>query len=161
MDDDTWLSVKVAGADVTGPLLFLALMGGAYAAWSRNGGAGGRAKQGRWVYDRALGGRKVGLAAVGAVRRGGAACVVLAAAERKPGRRRCSRHMLTCALADAAAAAARGGHQIWVPFRSDGDASSELPPHLSDADFDELTNVAATKAAAARREAAPYQPPAW
>jgi hypothetical protein len=59
-DDDVWLSIKVAGADVTGPLAFLLLFGGIYAAWSSSTAAKARQQQGRWVYDRSLGGKKVG-----------------------------------------------------------------------------------------------------
>jgi hypothetical protein len=55
-----WLSIKVAGADVTGPLAFLLLFGGIYAAWSSSTAAKARQQQGRWVYDRGLGGKKVG-----------------------------------------------------------------------------------------------------
>lgn len=58
-DDDTWLSIKVAGADVTGPLAFALLFGGIYAAWSSSNEAKARQQQGRWVYDRGLGGKKV------------------------------------------------------------------------------------------------------
>eukprot|EP00882_Tetradesmus_deserticola_P011380 GHRQ01012040.1.p1 GENE.GHRQ01012040.1~~GHRQ01012040.1.p1 ORF type:complete len:479 (+),score=200.79 GHRQ01012040.1:87-1523(+) len=58
-DDDAWLSVRVAGADLTGPLSFLLLFGGIYAAWSSSTAAKARQQQGRWVYDRGLGGKKV------------------------------------------------------------------------------------------------------
>jgi hypothetical protein len=58
-DDDVWLSIKVAGADLTGPLAFLLLFGGIYAAWSSSTAAKARQQQGRWVYDRGLGGKKV------------------------------------------------------------------------------------------------------
>jgi hypothetical protein len=59
-DEDVGLSIKVAGADVTGPLAFLLLFGGIYAGWSSSTAAKARQQQGRWVYDRSLGGKKVG-----------------------------------------------------------------------------------------------------
>lgn len=58
-DDDVWVQIKVAGADVTAPLAFLLLMGGVYYGWDRSNAAAARQKRGRWVYDRSLGGKKV------------------------------------------------------------------------------------------------------
>jgi hypothetical protein len=63
-DDDGFISIHVAGADVTGPLLFLVLMGGGYYAYATDlyGRLTGKTRQGakgKWVYDRSLGGKKV------------------------------------------------------------------------------------------------------
>eukprot|EP00878_Enallax_costatus_P032758 GHUV01036024.1.p1 GENE.GHUV01036024.1~~GHUV01036024.1.p1 ORF type:complete len:219 (+),score=46.72 GHUV01036024.1:134-790(+) len=59
-DDDTMLSIKVAGADITGPLAFLLLFGGVYYGWQRSTMAAAKQRKGRWVYDRSLGGKRVG-----------------------------------------------------------------------------------------------------
>lgn len=63
-DEDALLSVRLLGADVTGPLTFLLLLGGAWYAWStdlvgRLTGRRGFGRRGKWVYDRSLGGKKV------------------------------------------------------------------------------------------------------
>eukprot|EP00878_Enallax_costatus_P010248 GHUV01010698.1.p1 GENE.GHUV01010698.1~~GHUV01010698.1.p1 ORF type:complete len:261 (+),score=73.57 GHUV01010698.1:134-916(+) len=59
VDDDTILSIKVAGADITGPLAFLLLFGGVYFGWQRSTTAAAQQRKGRWVYDRSLGGKKI------------------------------------------------------------------------------------------------------
>lgn len=77
-DDDAMLSIRVAGADLTGPLAFLTLMGGVYYGWQRSQTAGARRKQGRWVYDRSMGGKKVWWAKWGWVGGWGGALLQLA-----------------------------------------------------------------------------------
>lgn len=59
-EDDTLLSIKVGGADITAPLAFLALFGGVYYGWQQSKGAARKQQKGRWVYDRSLGGKRVG-----------------------------------------------------------------------------------------------------
>ncbi|KAF8070922.1 hypothetical protein HT031_001003 [Scenedesmus sp. PABB004] len=61
-DDDALLSIRVGGADFTGPLAFGLIFAGVWAGWQRSKAAGGRAAKGRWVYDRSMGGKKVWVA---------------------------------------------------------------------------------------------------
>lgn len=63
--DDVWLSIKVMGADITGPLVFLLLGLGAYLGYTRGSLTGKASAKGRWVYDRSLGGKKVWVPATG------------------------------------------------------------------------------------------------
>ncbi|KAI8469449.1 MAG: hypothetical protein J3K34DRAFT_279684 [Monoraphidium minutum] len=62
-DDDGLLSIRLLGADVTGPLTFALLLGGGWYAYTNDlvGQLTGRrrGRKGRWVYDRSLGGKKV------------------------------------------------------------------------------------------------------
>lgn len=66
-DDEALLSVRMLGADVTGPLVFALLLGSGWWAWSTNlvgrlTGRSGFGRKGRWVYDRSLGGKKIWVA---------------------------------------------------------------------------------------------------
>lgn len=62
-DEDALLSIRLLGADVTGPLTFVLLAAAGWQAYTNDlygqltGRRGGR--KGRWVYDRSLGGKKV------------------------------------------------------------------------------------------------------
>jgi hypothetical protein len=54
------LRSAAARAAPAGPLAFLLLMGGAWYGYTQGGAKGRGQQQGRWVYDRSLGGKKVG-----------------------------------------------------------------------------------------------------
>jgi hypothetical protein len=63
-DEDVPLSIRLLGADITGPLTFVLLLAGGWHAWNtdligRLTGRQGFGRRGRWVYDRSLGGKKV------------------------------------------------------------------------------------------------------
>lgn len=130
LDDDALLSVRLLGADVTGPLTFALLAAAGWQAYSTDlygrltGRRRARGGGGRWVYDRSLGGKRV-----------------------------------------------------WVPDAATeggvgGEGGGALPPAMSDADFDALASVAASKtggagasasssSAAAAASAAEWEPPEW
>jgi hypothetical protein len=62
-DEDALLSIRVLGADITGPLTFGLLLAGGWQAYRTDllGQLTGRrrGRKGRWVYDRGLGGKRV------------------------------------------------------------------------------------------------------